>query len=31
MGSESDLTVMQDAATMLQYFEIPYELTIVSA
>ena len=31
MGSESDLTVMQDAATMLQYFEIAYELTIVSA
>lgn len=31
MGSESDLAIMQEAANMLQYFEVPYELTIVSA
>ena len=31
MGSESDLTVMQAAADMLNYFSIPHELTIVSA
>jgi len=31
MGSDSDLPVMQDAAKMLKEFEIPYELTIVSA
>ncbi len=31
MGSDSDLPVMQDAASMLEEFEIPYELTIVSA
>lgn len=31
MGSESDLTVMKDAAAMLDQFGIPYELTIVSA
>lgn len=31
MGSESDLSVMQAAADMLQRFGIPYELTIVSA
>lgn len=31
MGSESDLEVMKDAATMLRSFDIPYELTIVSA
>jgi 5-(carboxyamino)imidazole ribonucleotide mutase len=31
MGSDSDLPVMQEAATILQYFSIPYELTIVSA
>lgn len=31
MGSDSDLTVMQAAADMLQYFEIPFELTVVSA
>lgn len=31
MGSESDLTVMQTAATLLEEFKIPYELTIVSA
>lgn len=31
MGSDSDLPVMRDAAKMLDGFEIPYELTIVSA
>lgn len=31
MGSDSDLPVMQDAAKMLDEFEIAYELTIVSA
>jgi len=31
MGSDSDLPVMQEAASMLDYFGIPYELTIVSA
>jgi 5-(carboxyamino)imidazole ribonucleotide mutase len=31
MGSQSDLEVMNAAAEMLQYFEIEYELTIVSA
>ena len=31
MGSDSDLSVMTEAATMLEYFQIPYELTIVSA
>ncbi len=31
MGSDSDLPVMQQAADMLDYFEIPYEMTIVSA
>jgi 5-(carboxyamino)imidazole ribonucleotide mutase len=31
MGSESDLEVMKDAATMLRNFDIPYEMTIVSA
>jgi 5-(carboxyamino)imidazole ribonucleotide mutase len=31
MGSESDLTIMKDAAEMLDEFEIPYELTVVSA
>lgn len=31
MGSDSDLVVMQDAAKVLDTFEIPYELTIVSA
>ena len=31
MGSDSDLEVMKNAAEMLEYFEIPYELTIVSA
>ncbi len=31
MGSDSDLGVMQAAADILQSFEIPYELTIVSA
>src|SRR5947209_7993424 len=31
MGSDSDLPVMQAAADMLQFFEIPFELTVVSA
>lgn len=31
MGSDSDLTIMQDAAKILDEFQIPYELTIVSA
>ncbi len=31
MGSDSDLRVMDDAATILSELEVPYELTIVSA
>lgn len=31
MGSDSDLNVMQDAAKILEQFNIPLELTIVSA
>src|SRR5688572_5221481 len=31
MGSDSDLSIMQAAADMLKYFEIPFELTVVSA
>lgn len=31
MGSDSDLSVMQDAAKILDDFSIPYEMTIVSA
>lgn len=31
MGSDSDLPVMQAAADILKYFNIPFELTIVSA
>lgn len=31
MGSDSDLPVMKDAAEILDYFRIEYELTIVSA
>jgi 5-(carboxyamino)imidazole ribonucleotide mutase len=31
MGSDSDLSIMQDDADVLQQFEIPFELTIVSA
>ncbi|MGN6401850.1 MAG: 5-(carboxyamino)imidazole ribonucleotide mutase [Flavisolibacter sp.] len=31
MGSDSDLSIMQAAADILQYFEIPFELTVVSA
>ena len=31
MGSDSDLTVMKDAAEILQQFQIPFELTVVSA
>jgi len=31
MGSDSDLPVMKEAASMLLHFGIPYEMTIVSA
>src|SRR6476661_1247442 len=31
MGSDSDLPVMQAAADILKQFDIPFELTIVSA
>ena len=31
MGSDSDLIIMKDAAEILKEFEIPFELTIVSA
>src|SRR5689334_24421501 len=31
MGSDSDLPTMQATADILQYFEIPFELTVVSA
>ena len=31
MGSQSDKVVMQEAATILQYFDIPYQIDIVSA
>ncbi len=31
MGSDSDLPVMQDAAKVMEEFDIPYEITIVSA
>jgi len=31
MGSDSDLTIMQQAAEILKQFNVPYELTIVSA
>lgn len=31
MGSDSDLPVMQEAAKMLDYFGVDYELTVVSA
>jgi len=31
MGSDSDLKVMQEAATILQHFNIEFELTVVSA
>ncbi|MBC7555993.1 MAG: 5-(carboxyamino)imidazole ribonucleotide mutase [Chryseobacterium sp.] len=31
MGSKSDLGVMEEAANFLKSFEIPYELTVVSA
>lgn len=31
MGSDSDLPVMREAAEILTQFEIPYEMTIVSA
>ena len=31
MGSNSDLPVMQEAAKILDQFQIPYEMTVVSA
>lgn len=31
MGSDSDLSVMRQAADILKEFEVPYEMTIVSA
>ncbi|MEO8820961.1 MAG: 5-(carboxyamino)imidazole ribonucleotide mutase [Ginsengibacter sp.] len=31
MGSDSDLKIMHAAAEILKHFEVPYELTIVSA
>lgn len=31
MGSDSDLPVMKDAAEILDEFQIPYELTVISA
>lgn len=31
MGSDSDLNIMQEAATILKTFDIPFELTVVSA
>lgn len=31
MGSDSDLTIMQDAAIILRHFNIEFELTVVSA
>ncbi len=31
MGSDSDLSIMQAAADILSYFNIPFELTVVSA
>lgn len=31
MGSDSDLSIMQAAADMLTHFQIPFELTVVSA
>jgi len=31
MGSDSDLPVMKDAAEMLEKFNVPYEISIVSA
>ena len=31
MGSDSDLDIMQETATILKYFQIPYEMTVASA
>ena len=31
MGSDSDLSIMKDAADILKEFDIPFELTVVSA
>jgi len=31
MGSDSDLDIMQEAATILKNFQIPYEMTVASA
>lgn len=31
MGSDSDLSIMQDTAKVLEEFEVPFEITIISA
>lgn len=31
MGSDSDLPIMKDSAEILEFFEIPYEISIISA
>ncbi len=31
MGSQSDLKIMQDAADVLKMFDVPFEMTVVSA
>ena len=31
MGSDSDLDIMQEAATILKHFQIPYKMTVASA
>ena len=31
MGSDSDLTIMEEAAKVLKQFDVPFELTVVSA
>jgi phosphoribosylamine---glycine ligase len=31
MGSDSDLEIMQEAASVLKKFEVPYEMTVASA
>ena len=31
MGSDSDLNIMQAAADILKFFQVPFELTVVSA
>jgi phosphoribosylcarboxyaminoimidazole (NCAIR) mutase len=31
MGSDSDLEIMKEAASVLKKFEVPYEMTVASA